>query len=69
MAFSVGTESVALSLIPESVENSAIGTPRLKPIPSKLLNAIAAENVTRPVPWSTRKYGPTEKLPNWSVVT
>jgi glutathione peroxidase-family protein len=44
------------------VENSLTGTPRLKPIPSRLLNAIELENVTCPVPWSTLKYGPTEKF-------
>ena len=60
---------MALSEKPESVENSDTGTPRLKPIPSRLLRAIADAKVTRPVPWSTRKYGPTLKLPNWSVVT
>ena len=60
---------MALSDIAESVENSAIGTPRLKPNPLRLLNANEAANVTVPVPWSTLKNGPTEKLPNWSVVT
>ena len=64
MAFSVGTVSVALSVKPLSVENSLTGTPRLNPIPSRLLSAILLENVTWPVPWSTRKNGPTEKLPN-----
>ena len=64
MAFSVGTVSTALSVNALSVENSAIGTPRLKPIPSRLLKAIDAENVTVPVPWSTLKKGPTLKLPN-----
>jgi hypothetical protein len=69
VAFCVGTVSVALLANDESVENSLIGTPRLNPRPSKLLNAMAAENDTLPVPWSTLKYGPTLKLPYWSVVT
>ena len=47
--------SAALLVIVLSVENSATVTPRLNPIPSKLLKAILAENVTVPVPWSTVK--------------
>ena len=58
-----------LSVIAESELNSATTTPRLNPIPSKLLKAIEAENVTVPVPWSTVKYFPTLKKPSWSVDT
>ena len=50
VAFSVGTVSVALSVNPLSVENSLTGTPRLNPMPSKLLSAIELEKVTWPVP-------------------
>ena len=46
---------MALSDIELSVENSDTGTPRLNPRPSRLLKAMAALNVTLPVPWSTRK--------------
>ena len=65
----MGTVSTALSAIVGSTENSDIGTPRLNPMPSRFDSAIAALKVTRPVPWSTVKKGPTLKLPNWSVVT
>ena len=61
--------SVALSVMPSSALNSATTTPRLNPIPSKLLNAIEALNVTVPVPWSTVKNLPTLKNPSSSVLT
>ena len=68
-ALCVGAASVALSTIAVSVKNAVIATPRLNPIPSKLLSAILALNVTRPVPWSTVKNLPTRKKPSWSVLT
>ena len=61
--------SEPLAVIPLSVLNSATTTPRLNPIPSKLLNAILPANVTVPVPWSTVKNLPTRKKPSWSVLT
>ena len=68
-ADSTGTASVALSAIVSSALNSLTTTPRLNPIPSKLLKAIEAANVTVPVPWSTVKNLPTLKKPSWSVLT
>ena len=63
VALCVGTVSELLAVMVLSVENSLTTTPRLNPNPSRLLSAMAAENVTVPVPWSTVKNRPTRKIP------